>query len=419
VAIKDESLTVDSVTGLVQVPLPRTDQGRIFVVGAGKGSAPMAQALEDLLGDRIAAGLVCVKDGHGAPTKRIEIREAAHPVPDQRGTEAAGRILEMVQGAGKNDLVLSAISGGGSALLTLPAAGVTLDDLRGLTNELLGCGASIDEINALRKHLSRVKGGRLARAAHPATVVNLMLSDVVGDRLDVIASGPFSADFSTFAEAREILDRYRILDRIPAPVREVIAAGVRGEIPETPKSGDPALVNVVHAVVGSNELSLKAAARRAEQLGYHSLMLSSLVEGEAREVARVLAAIAKQCRSSGFPVPPPACILAGGETTVSIQGTGLGGRNQELALALALALDGWPGIVGLSGGTDGNDGPTDAAGAVVGHDTVSRARSQGLDPRRFLADNDSYHFFDPLGDLIRTGPTRTNVMDVQVLLVAD
>jgi hydroxypyruvate reductase len=411
--------TVQSTRGEVSAPVPEPGEGQVLVVGAGKGSAPMAQALEEMLGDRISGGLVCVKDGHGVPLQRIEIREASHPVPDQRGVEAAGRILEMVQGGGENDLVLCVISGGGSALLTLPAEGMNLEDLRGLTDQLLACGASIDEINTLRKHVSRVKGGRLAQAAHPATVVNLVLSDVVGDSLDVIASGPLSADPTTFADAREILERYEILERIPESVRRVIDAGGRGEVPETPKPGDVALDKVIHSIVGSNERSLQAAAAKAAQLGYQPLILSSLVEGEAREVARVLAAIAKQCRVSGVPVAPPACVLAGGETTVTLKGDGLGGRNQELALALALELEGWPGIVGLSGGTDGTDGPTDAAGAVASHETIPKANTQGLDPRRYLAENDSYHFFDALGDLIRTGPTRTNVMDIQALLVGD
>jgi len=417
VTFDGERLTVASVHGTAQVAVPRPGMGEIWVVGAGKGSAPMAQALENVLGDRISGGLVCVKDGHGAPTKRIEIREASHPVPDARGVEAASQIVDLVRGAREDDLVLSVLSGGGSALLTLPSEGVSLDDLQGLTQELLSCGASIDEINTLRKHVSRVKGGRLAQAAQPTPVVNLVLSDVVGDRLDVIASGPFSADPTTFSDAKEILERYGILEKVPAPVRRVIEAGVLGNIAETPKRGDPTLKGVIQAIVGSNQQSLKAAAEKAEQLGYRTLVLSSLVEGEAREVARVLAAIAKQCRLSGVPVSPPACILAGGETTVTLRGRGLGGRNQELALAMALELEGWPGIIGLSGGTDGTDGPTDAAGALATADTGPNARARGLDPRRYLAENDSYHFFEALGDLIKTGPTRTNVMDIQLLLV--
>lgn len=415
--VADDRLGARTPEGETWVDLPRAGAGRVLVVGAGKGSAPMAQAVEEVLGARVWGGAVCVKDGHGVPLERVAVLEASHPVPDARGLEAAARILELVRGAGPEDLVISVFSGGGSALLTLPAPGVSLEDLRELTGLLLACGASIGEINALRKHLSQVSGGRLAVAAHPARVVNLVLSDVVGDKLDVIASGPLSADPSTFAQARETLRRYGLEDRVPLTVHRVLEAGERGEVPETPKEGHPALEGVVHAVVGSNRLSLEAAAEAARRLGYRPLLLSSRLQGEAREAARFLAAVAKESQLSGDPVPPPACLLAGGETTVTLRGTGKGGRNQELALALALELEGWPGIAGLSGGTDGTDGPTDAAGAVCDHATVPRARSRGLDPRRHLDDNDSYAFFDALGDLVRTGPTRTNVMDVQVLLV--
>jgi len=413
-----DDLLVLTAAGTVRVGLPRPGAGRVIVLGAGKGSAPMARAVEEILGARVWGGAVCVKDGHGIPLERIEVLEAAHPVPDGRGVQAAERILGLAREAGPDDLVISVLSGGGSALLTLPAPGISLEDLRALTDLLLSCGASIGEINVLRKHLSQVKGGRLAVAAHPARVVNLVLSDVVGDRLDVIASGPFTGDPSTFAQAREILARYGLLARVPEAVLRVVEAGVRGEIPETPRGGDPILDGVVHAVVGSNRLSLQAAAGKARELGYRPLILSSQVQGEAREAARFLAAIAKEARCSGDPVPPPACLLAGGETTVVLKGQGKGGRNQELALALALELEGWPGVAGLSGGTDGTDGPTDAAGAVCDHTTVVRARARGLAPERYLEANDSYHFFDPLGDLVRTGPTRTNVMDIQVLLVA-
>lgn len=292
-----------------------------------------------------------------------------------------------------------------------------MEDIQVLTDQLLGCGATIGEINTLRKHLSRVKGGRLAAAAQPARVVNLVLSDVVGDRLEVIASGPFTADPSTFAQASEILARYGLSRRAPAAVQRILEAGVSGGIPETPKPRDPAVEGVVHAVVGSNRRSLEAAACRAGELGYETLVLSSMIQGEAKEVARVLAAVAKEVRLSGSPVKAPAAILAGGETTVTLKGSGLGGRNQELALALALEFEGWRGLSGLSGGTDGSDGPTDAAGALATEDTIVRARNAGLDPWAHLERNDSYHFFDALGDLVRTGPTRTNVMDVQVLLV--
>ncbi len=414
--VRGDALRVDAVDGPREVPLP--GRGRVWVVGAGKGSAPIAQALEELLGDRIAGGLVCVKDGHGAPTRRVEIREASHPVPDARGVAAAERIVEIAGSAGEHDLVVCALSGGGSALLTLPAEDLTLDDLRGLTDVLLACGASIDEINTLRKHVSRVKGGQLARIARPAAVVNVVLSDVVGDRLDVIASGPLSADPTTFADAWEILERYAVADRVPRAVRDRIRAGVAGAVPDTPKPGDPALAGVVHAVVGSNLRSLEAAAATATELGYTPLVLSSLVEGEAREAARVLAAVAKQCRLTGTPVRPPACILAGGETTVTLRGDGRGGRNQEMAVVFGLELEGWDGIAALSGGTDGTDGPTDAAGGLGTPTSTARARHRGLDPRAALARNDSYPYLDAIDDLVRTGPTRTNVMDVQVLVVA-
>ncbi|MDW7710139.1 MAG: glycerate kinase [Deferrisomatales bacterium] len=412
-----DRLAVRAGAGEVFVPLPRPGRGRVIVVGAGKGAAPMARAVEEILEGQVWGGVVCVKDGHGSPLERVRVLEAAHPMPDERGVRAAEQILDLVRGAGEGDLVLSVLSGGGSALLTLPAPGVSLDDLRALTDLLLASGADIGQINALRKHLSQVKGGRLAAAAQPARVVNLVLSDVVGDRLDVIASGPFTADPSTFSEARGILERYRLTPRVPPAVLRALEAGERGELAETPKPGDPALGAVVHAVVGSNRLSLEAAAVKARELGYRPLILSSRLQGEAREAARFLAAIAVESRASGEPVSPPACLLAGGETTVTLRGKGKGGRNQELALALALELAGCPGIVGLSGGTDGTDGPTDAAGAVCDEATAARARALGLEPRRHLEGNDSYPLFAALGDLLLTGPTRTNVMDVQVLLV--
>ncbi len=416
VSVAGDRLEVRAPQGTVRLPLPGS--GRVLVVGAGKGSAPMAAALEGLLGDRISAGLVCVKDGHGVPLERIEVVEAAHPVPDRRGVEAARRILTIAESAGEGDLVVSVLSGGGSALLTLPAEGVDLEDIQALTRDLLRSGATIGEINTLRKHLSRVKGGRLAAAAHPARVLNLVLSDVIGDRLDVIASGPFTADPTTFADAREILERRGLWDRAPESVRRVIREGLEGRVPETPKPGDPRLEGVVQVIVGSNRKSLDAAAGRARSLGYEPLILTSRLQGEAREVARAIVAMAQEARSTGVPVAPPACLLFGGETTVTLRGDGKGGRNQEMAVAMALELQGWEGIVALSGGTDGTDGPTDAAGGVAVPSAAARAAALGLDPLEFLARNDSYHLLEALGDLIRTGPTRTNVMDVQVVLVA-
>jgi len=390
---------------------------RILVVGAGKAVAPMAKALEDMLGDRIDSGVLVVKDGHGLPLKKIHVREASHPVPDERGVAGTLEILRLLDGAGPRDLVLCLISGGGSALLIAPAEGITLPDKQATTRSLLACGATIHEINTIRKHLSRAKGGQLARAAHPAGVLSLILSDVVGDDLDVIGSGPTVPDRSSFEDTMEIFKRYEIWDRIPAPVRDRVAQGVKGALPETPKPGDPAFDGCAQVLVGSCLRALTAAAESAERLGYRSLILSSKVEGEAREVAKAFAAIGKEVLSSDHPLKPPACILTGGETTVTLQGDGRGGRNQEFVLAGALALDGTDRVVVLAGGTDGTDGPTDAAGALADGLSIRRAKALGMDPHAFLKRSDSYHFFKPLDDLIVTGPTRTNVMDVYMLLV--
>jgi hydroxypyruvate reductase len=390
---------------------------RVLVVGAGKAVAPMAKALEDLLGDRIAAGLLVIKDGHGLPLRKIRIQEASHPVPDERGVEGTLEILKLLEGARERDLVICLISGGGSALLIAPSEAIGLADKQATTKNLLACGATIHEINTIRKHLSRAKGGQLARAAHPATVLSLILSDVVGDDLDVIGSGPTVPDRSSFQDTLEILKRYEIWNQIPDSVRQRVILGVKGALAETPKPGDPAFERCAQVLVGSCLRALTAAARTAERLGYQSLILSSKVEGEAREVAKAFSAIGKEILSSGQPVQPRACVLIGGETTVTLQGDGRGGRNQEFVLAGAIALDGVAPIVLLAGGTDGTDGTTDAAGAVADGHTVRRAREMGIDPHAFLRRSDSYHFFKPLNDLIITGPTRTNVMDVYMLLV--
>ncbi len=415
--LRGDVLEVGLADASTTVALPKPGQGRVLVVGAGKGSAPMAQALEEILGERLSGGIICVKDGHGLPLEKIIVLEALHPVPDERSVEAGRRIAQLTRNAGENDLVIAALSGGGSALLTLPAEGVALEDIKTLTNQLLSSGADIGEINSLRKHLSQVKGGRLAAMAAPARVINLALSDVVGDRLDVIASGPCSSDPSTFAEAQEVLNRYGLANAAPKSVVEYLKSGVQGEVPDTPKPGDEAVESVVHAVVGSNRLALLAAAAHARSLGYNTLVLSSTLCGEAREVGKVLVSIAKEVRAHGDPAKPPLCLLAGGETTVTLRGAGLGGRNQEMALAMALELKGIDSICALSGGTDGSDGPTDAAGGVVDGETVVLGESRGFSAEQFLAENDSYHYLDGVGGLIRTGPTRTNVMDVQILLV--
>jgi hydroxypyruvate reductase len=389
----------------------------IWVVGAGKAVAPMAKALEDLLAERISGGILVVKDGHGLPLKKIRIVEASHPVPDARGVAGTLEILRLLESAGERDLVICLISGGGSALLIAPSEGLRLEDKQAATRSLLACGATIHEINTIRKHLSRAKGGQLARAAHPAAVLSLILSDVVGDDLDVIASGPTVPDRSTFGDTREILERYGIWDRLPPPVCERVLNGVRGVVPETPKTGDPAFGRCSQLLVGSCLGALTAGAAAAERLGYRSLVLTSKVEGEAREVAKAFAAVGKEILGSQHPLARPACVLIGGETTVTLQGDGSGGRNQEFVLAGALALDGIEDVVLLAGGTDGTDGPTDAAGAVADGLTIRRAKALGLDPHDFLKRSDSYHFFKPLGDLLVTGPTRTNVMDVYLLLV--
>ncbi len=390
---------------------------RILVVGAGKAGAPMGTAIEDLLGDRIADGVIVVKDGHGLPLKKIKVCEASHPVPDDRGVQGTKEVLSLVEKAGKRDLVICLISGGGSALLIAPVEEISLEDKQETTRLLLACGATIHEFNTVRKHLSRAKGGRLAQMAYPATVASLILSDVVGDDLDVIASGPTVPDSSTFEDAEQILKGYGIWDQVAPAVRNHLVKGSSGEIEDTPKSGHAVFQQCSQTLVGTNLQALIAAGREAQRLGYHPLILSSKVEGEAREVARFYTAIAREILSSANPLKPPACVLAGGETTVTLTGEGRGGRNQEFALAAAMAINEIDGIIVLSGGTDGTDGPTDAAGAMADGTTLVRARKKGLDAKDFLQRNDSYNFFQKLDDLLMTGPTRTNVMDIYLLLV--
>jgi hydroxypyruvate reductase len=350
-------------------------------------------------------GVVVTKYEHarGRPTAGIEVIEAGHPVPDESSVRGAQAVADLADRATGRDLVICLISGGGSALLTLPVPGLTLAELQSLTDALLRCGATINEVNTVRKHCSGIKGGNLARLAAPAQVVTLVLSDVVGDPLDVIASGPTVPDTTTVADAREVLARYGISTALP--------------LQETPKPGDAFFDKVQNVVVGSNRLAALAAVNRARELGFDALLLSTYVEGEAREAGRVAAALAKGIRAHGDPLSPPACLVWGGETTVTVRGGGLGGRNQELALAAALALDGWRDVLIMALATDGNDGPTDAAGAIVTGETMARARERGLDARAALDADDSYRFFDALGGLIRTGPTGTNVNDLLFVLV--
>jgi hydroxypyruvate reductase len=401
--------------------LKRLDLARfrnVYVLGAGKAGVSMAEAAERVLGRRIAAGIVNVKDGdpmrgHLVAPRRIELNACGHPVPDACGTAGAERIVEIAARAGERDLVVWLVSGGASALLPLPAAPITLEEKQAATRLLLACGADIHEFNCVRKHISRIKGGQLARIAAPAAVEGLLLSDVIGDEPGVIGSGPTAPDASTFADALAAFDRYGIRQRVPASVRKRLERGAAGGIPETPKPGDPCFRKVRNTVIGSNRLALEAARRRARELGYRVLVLASGVQGETREIARVHAAIAREIAATGHPLKPPACVITGGETTVTLHGNGRGGRNQEFVLAAAIDIAGLKNTVIFSAGTDGTDGPTDAAGAVADGNTLRRSQ----DARRHLENNDSYSYFQALGDLVITGPTHTNVMDVQIVLV--
>jgi len=389
----------------------------VYVIGAGKAAAPMAQAVEARLGHWLKGGIVNVKYGHGIPLKRIEVNEAGHPVPDEAGIRGADRMIQLLKGTGEKDLVLFLVSGGGSALLPCPAEGLTLGDKQKVTQLLLACGATIHEINAVRKHLSLIKGGRMARLAHPSTLISLILSDVIGDDIDCIASGPTAPDKSTFSDCIRVIENHGIRYRMPLAVMAILERGERGELEETPKENDAVFNKTHNVIIGNNFLALDTARQKADELGYNSLILSSSFQGEAIDAAKVHAALAKEVLTTEHPVPRPACVISGGETTVVIKGNGLGGRNQEFALAAAIAIDGLEPVVILSGGTDGTDGPTDAAGALADGRTIARARETGMDANTYLDRNDSYHFFQTLGDLLVTGPTHTNVMDLRLVLV--
>jgi glycerate 2-kinase len=420
---------------------------RVFVVGAGKAGAPMAAALTEILGAKITGGVVNVKHGHTSaagewsvrfggheavkeearhrvlsPESRIAVVEAGHPVPDEAGLAGAQRLAALVGGLTPRDLVIVLISGGGSALLPLPVEAVTLDEYRALTDLLLRSGADIREVNAVRKHCSQLQGGGLARLAAPAQVAALILSDVVGSSLDVIASGPTVPDQSTFSDALAVLDRYEIAGQVPTSILDHLRRGAVGAIPDTPKPGDPLFDRVANLIIGDNERAGRAAAAEAQRLGFHSLLLTTFLQGEAREIGKAVAGLAQGIAWGQSDLTPPACLVLGGETTVTVRGRGMGGRNQELALAAAIALDGYPlsdgvevVIVGLA--TDGTDGPTNAAGGIATTDTVRRGRALGLDARAALAENDSYSYLGALGGLVITGPTGTNVNDLVLVFV--
>lgn len=417
-------LTVDA--GGRPVSWDPGDFDRVLVLGYGKAGARMARGAEEALGTRLAGGVVAVKAGHAEPCERVRILEAAHPVPDETSVRAARAVMEAARGADGRTLVLVLVSGGGSAILCAPyekdGRSLSLADKAAVTRELLACGADIREINAVRRHLSAVKGGRLAEILAPATVVSLILSDVVGDELASIASGPTVPDPSTWSDALGIVRRFGIEGRIPASARDLLEDGAAGRLPDTPKAGDPAFRKVRNIVLGSNRRAALAAEARARQLGYRTLYLGSRITGEAREIARAYLGMALDCAADGVPRSRPACLIAGGETTVTLRGGGKGGRNQEMALSFLAGLSDAEGrlaerVCFLSGGTDGNDGPTDAAGAFADTGLLEAARGAGLKPRDYLAANDSYAFFDRIGGLLRTGPTNTNVCDLQVVLV--
>ncbi len=393
--------------------LPPPPTGRTVVVGAGKAAAAMARAVEaHWPADRSLSGLVVTRYGHGVgPLSRIEVVEAAHPVPDGAGRDAAARLLRLVSGLGPDDLVLCLISGGGSALLGLPARGIDLADKQAVNRALLRSGAGIGEMNCLRKHLSAIKGGRLAAAAVPASLVTLLISDVPGDDPSVIASGPTVPDPSTLSDARDVLARHGIA---PSPA---VARWLDDPDAETPKPGDPAFARSRIVMTATPQGSLEAAAAVARQAGVTPVILGDAIEGEAAEVARVMAGVARQCALHGQPFPAPCVLISGGETTVTLKGNGRGGRNAEFLLGLAVALDGHPDVHAIACDTDGIDGTEDNAGALLSPDTLARAAALGLNARDRLADNDGYGFFSRLGDLVVTGPTLTNVNDFRAVLV--
>ena len=394
---------------------------RLLMISFGKAAFPMALALADGTGDLLVQGILITKDGHlrrdRLPDRIIQC-EAGHPVPDIRGVRATQRVVAALQEAARETLVVFLISGGGSALLVSPVEGITLEEKQEITRLLLMAGADIGELNTVRKHISLVKGGRLAERAYPARAISLILSDVIGDRLDVIASGPTAPDQTTFADALEVIGRYRIKDRIPSRALEILLSGARGEIPETPKEKAGVFSTVENCIVGSNRMALAAAKSEAAARGYEVTVLSDALQGEARETGHRLARQAIETAGTvGGDGKGPRCLLAGGETTVRVTGSGLGGRNTELALAFAQRIKGMGGITLLSAGTDGTDGPTDAAGAIVDGRTIERAESPGMDPEEYLKNNDSYNFLKATDDLFITGPTGTNVMDLQIILI--
>jgi hydroxypyruvate reductase/glycerate 2-kinase len=419
-AVDPHLLTIlfsEKIRSLYQV----SDVGRLMVIGFGKAAVAMGKAAEDSLYDILSEGILITKHGHSNKNltlRKLKVFEAGHPVPDANGLKGTGEVIRLMQAADKNTLVLCLISGGGSALLVSPHEGISLADKQSITDLLLKAGATINELNTLRKHISKVKGGRLAEIAVPAKVISLIISDVIGDRLDVIASGPTSPDSTTYEDALRVIEKYVLLDQTPLSVLNVLQKGAEGLLPETPKVGSYIFDNVENIIIGNNKKALEAAKSRAVSLGFDAEIISSELTGEAREAGQWLARKAIGAKNSGER-KRPCCLISGGETTVTVKGNGLGGRNMELGLAFALEIEGIQGITLLSAGTDGTDGPTDAAGAIVDGKTAETARTEGLDPEGYLNNNDSYNFFKKIDGLFITGPTGTNVMDLQIIVIGD
>jgi glycerate-2-kinase len=415
--IKSRLLLRDSVLRVDEYSFDLGKFKSVYVVGGGKASGSMAEALEKVLGRRITAGFVNVLHGETNKTSIIKLHGANHPVPDEAGVEGTRKMLDLVEAATADDLVICLISGGGSSMMPLPRGGISLSDKREITDLLLKSGATITEINTVRKHISDFKGGWLAKKAYPATVLNLILSDVMGDPLDFIASGPTVPDSTTFHDAVSVLRKYDLWARGPPSVTKVLLDGEKGLIPETPKASDEAFKRVHNVVVGNNRLASQTACTEFKSAGLNTLLLTSMMEGEARHVGTVLSSIAREVSISDNPVHKPGAVVAGGETTVTVTGKGKGGRNQEVALAAGMKLGNLDGVAVASLTTDGVDGPTDAAGAIVDGKTLAKAKRMGLSPEKFLAANDSYNFFSKISDLIFTGPTGTNVNDISLIVI--
>lgn len=390
----------------------------IYIVGAGKASAFMAQSLEEILKNKVTAGAVVVKYDHGAPCQKTKIYEAGHPIIDENSLAGTAQILDLVQQAGEKDLVICVISGGGSALLEKLPEGISLSDLQTTFKLLLECGATIEEINTVRKHLSLVKGGQLARIIAPATCITLIISDVIGDPVGSIASGPTAADPTSFQNTWQVIEKYQLTDRLPEKIINYLQKGKEGKIPETLKPGNPIVSNTENIILGNNFLSLQTAEQTARALGYNTLILTSQIQGEAREIGKAASGILSEILASGHPIQRPACLLMGGETTVTIRGEGKGGRNQELVLSALISLKNVnEQYILISCGTDGTDGPTDAAGGMISNETWEKVRNQKMKPQEFLDQNDAYHFLEKVDGLIKTGPTGTNVMDIIIVLI--